>query len=111
MPTLLLFQASAIFHFTEKIKKKTRLCFNDEMFGPLVWYVIISNVIISSNIRNILMATPISDSGGGGGHRGNDIYSSRSPSVPSNIPIKDIYNTDGKLGSINGGIYGKTHHQ
>ena len=53
------------------------------------------------------MATPISDSGGGGGHRGSEIYSHRSPSVPSSIPIKDIYNTGGKLGSINGDIYGK----
>ena len=54
------------------------------------------------------MATAISDSGGGGGHRGSEIYSSRSPSIPASLPIKDIYNTEGKLGSVNGDIYGKT---
>ena len=54
------------------------------------------------------METTINDSGGSRGHGGNEIYSSRSPAASSTSQIKDIYNTDGKLGSVNGGIYGKT---
>ena len=54
------------------------------------------------------METTINDSGGSRGHGGNEIYSSRSPAASSTSQVKDIYNTDGKLGSVNGGIYGKT---
>ena len=63
------------------------------------------------------METTIDDSGGSRGHGGNEVYSSRSPSNSASEKVKDIYNTDGKLGSVNGGIYGQipsrlpTHRQ
>ena len=53
------------------------------------------------------MATAIDDSGGGE-KKGSGIYFRKTPSIPENGQIKDIYNTEGKLGSVNSGIYGKT---
>ena len=66
-----------------------------------------TNVIIPSERTKPLMETTINDSGGSRGHGGNEIYSSRSPSHSGTNQVKDIYNTDGKLGSVNGGIYGQ----
>ena len=57
------------------------------------------------------MATAINDSGGGG-PGGNEEYHSRSHSSTVNGRIKDTYNTEGKLGSADGGsIYGKLPSQ
>ena len=53
------------------------------------------------------MATAIDDSGGGE-KRGSGVYFRKTPSLAENGQIKDIYNTEGKLGSVNSSIYGKT---
>ena len=65
-----------------------------------------TNDIFASDKRKPLMATEINDSGGGG-RRGSGIYSSRSTSLQDNGRSQDVYNTNGKLGSTNGSIYGK----
>ena len=53
------------------------------------------------------MATEIDDSGGGEA-RGSEISFRKTPSISENGKTKDIYNTEGKFGSVNCGIYGKS---